>query len=142
MKVLVIEDSRLLRLAIGRMLVKAGYDVTTVGDGQRGLVLAREVRPDAVLLDMMLPVLEGTAVLEGLKRDPRTRTIPVIVLSGLSQKNERKLRTAGASAYIEKSSLDLEDESGELVSIVRQVLSETEIEASPSRVSDVAELGV
>src|SRR5580704_12867026 len=103
MKVLVIEDSRFLRSMMERTLVKAGYEVTAVGDGQEGLRLARQIGPDAIFLDMMLPTLEGTGVLRELKREATTKSIPVIVLSGLSQKNEKKLRTAGAAAYIEKS---------------------------------------
>jgi sigma-B regulation protein RsbU (phosphoserine phosphatase) len=52
---------------------------------------------------MMLPTMEGTGVLRQLKQDPVTKSIPVIILSGLSQKNETKLKRAGASAYFQKS---------------------------------------
>jgi CheY-like chemotaxis protein len=71
-----------LRLAIERILIKAGYSVTAVGDGQEDLCRARIVRPEIILLDMMLPMIEGTEVLRQLKKDPCTRSIPVIVLSG------------------------------------------------------------
>ena len=57
MRILVIEDSRFLRLAIERILVKAGYEVVAVGDGQEGN--AGRVRPDIILLDMMLPTWKG-----------------------------------------------------------------------------------
>jgi len=72
----------------------------------------------------MLPTMEGTAVLSQLKRDSLTKSIPVIVLSGLSQKNEKKLRTAGAAAYFEKSLLNLDDDGSSLVSAVRHVVAE------------------
>jgi len=85
MKVLVIEDSRMLRLATERILVKNGYEVTGIGDGHQGILLAQQSRPDAILLDMMLPGLEGTKVLDQLKQNKATESIPVIVLSGLSE---------------------------------------------------------
>src|SRR5579859_4159650 len=99
MKILVIEDSRMLRLAMERSLSKAGYEVTSIGDGQQGLDMAQSMHPDLILLDMMLPTLEGTGVLRQLRNNPGTKLIPVVVLSGLSQKNEQKLKTAGATAY-------------------------------------------
>jgi CheY-like chemotaxis protein len=122
--ILVIEDSRLWRVAIEKMLVKAGHRVIAVGDGQEGLRRAQEDRPDLILLDMMLPGLEGTGVLGQLKQEPTTKSIPVMVLSGLSQKNENKLRVAGAAAYIEKSTLNLSAEKCTLVESVQNLIAE------------------
>lgn len=122
MKILVIEDSRFIRLAIERMLVKAGCNVTAVGDGQGGLQIAQEGRPDVILLDMMLPTLEGTSVLRQLKQDPITKTIPVIVLSALSQKNEGKLKRAGAAGYLEKSKLNLNGDGRDLMEAISDLL--------------------
>jgi|HubBroStandDraft_6_1064221.scaffolds.fasta_scaffold645126_1 CheY-like chemotaxis protein len=124
MTILVIEDSRFLRLALERILVKAGYHVIAVGDGQEGLLRAQDNRPDLILLDMMLPTLEGTEVLRQLKQDPLTTHIPIIVLSGLSQKNEEKLKTAGAVAYFEKSLLNLDKDGSSLVQAVQNVVDE------------------
>jgi DNA-binding response OmpR family regulator len=103
MKILLIDDSRLLRRAIERALTKAGYDVISSGDGEEGLRLAGATNPDLILLDMMLPGLDGTGVLRRLKEGPSTSRIPVIVLSGLSQNNEAKLMKEGAAKYVEKS---------------------------------------
>ena len=89
MTILVIEDSRLWRLAIERMLTKAGHRVIAIGDGQEGLRRAHEDHPDVILLDMMLPGMEGTGVLGKLKQDPATKSIPVMVLSGLSQRTRK-----------------------------------------------------
>lgn len=124
MKILVIEDSRMLRLIMEKSLSKAGHQVTVVGDGQQGLAAAQASRPDVILLDMMLPTLEGTGVLRQLKSNPETSLIPVIVLSGLSQKNEQKLKMAGAAAYFEKSTLNLDDNAYALVEIVQRVFTE------------------
>jgi diguanylate cyclase len=123
MKVLLIEDSHFLRIAIERILAKAGHSVTGVADGREGLHIARTSTPALILLDMMLPGLDGTGVLKALKQDASTAQIPVIVLTALSQKNETKLQNAGASAYIEKSSLDLVQNAEALIQTVESVLS-------------------
>jgi CheY-like chemotaxis protein len=122
MTILVIEDSRLLRLAITRILVKAGYHVISVGDGREGLQRAQDLCPDMILLDMMLPTLEGTSVLRQLKKDVSTKGIPVLVLSGLSQKNGQKLLADGAAGYLEKSKLDFEGEGSSLLSMLKSLL--------------------
>jgi len=124
MKILVIEDSRLLRSAIERTLSRAGYEVVSVGDGQEGLSRAQDIHPDIILLDMMLPTLVGTGVLRQLKQDSATKSIPVIILSGLSQKNETKLKKAGASAYFEKSLLNLDKDGSGLLKAVQKVAAE------------------
>lgn len=118
MTILVIEDSRLMRSTMERILVKAGHTVIAVGDGEEGLRRAQQMHPDMILLDMMLPTLEGTGVLRELKQNPLTKLIPVIVLSGLAQKNEKKLKMAGAAAYFEKSKLDVENDGPALVQAV------------------------
>ena len=103
MKILLIDDDRLLRRVIERTLTKAGYELISCGDGEEGLRLATEASPDLILLDMMLPGLDGVSVLRRLKQEPSTNRIPVIVLSGLSQNNEAKLMKEGATKYLEKS---------------------------------------
>jgi len=82
----------------------------TVGDGGEGLNRAKDVLPDLIQLGMMLPAMEGRARLCQVTPDPRTQLIPVIVLSGLSPKNENRLRLAGAAVYFEKSMLNLSGE--------------------------------
>ena len=123
MNILVIEDSRFLRNAIERVLTKAGHSVTGVADGREGLLAARTNAPALILLDMMLPGLDGTGVLKALKKDASTQQIPVVVLTGLAQKNEARLKNAGAAAYIEKSSLNFERNADVLVQSVETVIS-------------------
>jgi DNA-binding response OmpR family regulator len=123
MTILLIEDSKLLRTANARALVKAGYQVIGVGDGEAGLRSARETIPDLILLDMLLPKITGLDVLKGLKSDPRTKGIPVIVLSGLSQANEAKLVEEGAAAFFEKSEKMLDNDSADLIEAVKGVLT-------------------
>jgi CheY-like chemotaxis protein len=132
MAILVIEDSRLLRRAIERSLVKAGYDVVAVGDGENGLRVVRETPPDLILLDMMLPTLSGLCLLQQLKQDPFIRHIPVIVLSGLSRKNEAKLAKEGAAGYLEKSDELFRNNSALLLHAVERVLADAANKASTS----------
>lgn len=122
MKILVIEDSRFLRMAIEKLLTKVGHSVTGVADGSEGLQVARAISPALILLDMMLPGMDGIGVLKALKQDASTAQIPVIVLTGLAKKNEAKLKDAGAAAYIEKSSLNFEQNTDALIQSVESVL--------------------
>ena len=103
--VLLIEDSKILKIALERSLTKAGFTVVVAQDGEEGLRIACQTVPDLVLLDMLLPKLGGQEVLQALKGDPLTADIPVIILSSLSQQNEEKLKKAGAAAYFEKTKL-------------------------------------
>src|SRR5271169_4525989 len=130
MKVLLIEDSRFLRAAIERSLLRAGHEVTSIADGREASLAARSRLPDVILLDMMLPGLVGTCVLSELKQDASTSHIPVIVLTALSRQNERKLKEAGAAAFIEKSTLGLEKNGDSLLQAIKGIL------APPSDVSD------
>ena len=105
MKILLVEDSRPIRLDNQKVLVNAGYEVICAEDGEAALKMAREQRPDLILLDMILPKMSGPAVLGALKNAPATASIPVVVLSGLPEKNRQKLIDAGAEEYLEKSQL-------------------------------------
>jgi CheY-like chemotaxis protein len=69
------------------------------------LRVAQESRPDLILLDMLLPWLDGPSVLRALKADPATAQIPVIAVTSLSQKNEERLLRDGAAAFVEKEQL-------------------------------------
>jgi CheY-like chemotaxis protein len=121
--VLLIEDNRLVKIVNERLLTKAGYKVVTAADGEEALSAARQACPDVILLDMMLPKLSGEEVLRALKQDPVTVHIPVIVVTGLSRKNEEKLRKAGADAFVEKEKLV--DDAKPLAHLVEHILQQT-----------------
>jgi len=118
--VLVVEDSKFLRADREHVLKKAGYLVLTAADGLEALTVAREALPDLILLDMMLPKLDGPSVLRALKADPVTAQIPVVVVTALSQKNEEKLMHDGAAAFLEKGLLLANDDP--LLFTIKQVL--------------------
>jgi CheY-like chemotaxis protein len=107
-KILLVDDSKFLRLATGRALARAGYEVSTANDGEQALELARDNGPDLILLDMLLPKMSGPDVLKALKKDPATAGIAVVVFTGLSQKNAERLQQDGAYAFLDKSELGLD----------------------------------
>jgi CheY-like chemotaxis protein len=118
--VLVVEDSKLFRVEKEHTLRKAGYQVITAVDGTEALRAAHDSRPDLILLDMMLPKLDGPSVLRALKKDPVTAHIPVVVVTGLSQKNETKLLHDGAAAFVQKE--QLLKGSGPLLFVISKIL--------------------
>jgi CheY-like chemotaxis protein len=123
MKILLIEDSKFQRIVNQRALVKAGYDVIHAGDGEEGLRVAHENIPDLILLDLMLPKVSGLDVLRALKLDVLVKHIPVIVLTGLGQGNEAKLRKDGAAAFLLKTDKSSENNSLALIQTVESVLA-------------------
>jgi two-component system, cell cycle response regulator len=127
-KILVVDDSKFLRLATERALARAGYEVSTAVDGEDALQVAREKRPDLILLDMLLPKMPGPEVLKALKKDPATAGIAVVVLTGLSQKNATRLRQDGACAFLEKSALALDRGSDALLAALAEILRNLNLE--------------
>src|SRR5579862_2545141 len=103
--VLIVDDIKFFRTATERTLTKAGYAVITAANGEEGLRLAREKKPSLILLDMLLPKLDGPSVLHTLKADSTIKKIPVLVLTSLSQRNEEKLVSDGAAGFLEKDRL-------------------------------------
>ena len=81
MNILIVDDSRFLRIANERALAKAGHRVLSAGDGEEGLRLACEHRPHLVILDIMLPKLSGVDLLRALRQDPATSRTPIMILT-------------------------------------------------------------
>ena len=131
-KLLVVEDSRVLRISIRRILIDAGFSVVEASDGEEGIRLTRQTEPDLILLDMMLPKLGGEHVLRALQRDPAMASIPVIVMSSLPQSNEDKLKDEGAITYVEKSRLDLMTGGAPLVRLVQAALRTSKRKIAPA----------
>jgi len=121
-KILLVEDSKFLRIATERALARAGYEVSSATDGEEALLLAREKLPDLILLDMLLPKMSGPDVLKALKEDALTKAIPVVVMTGMSQKNAARLKEDGAFGFLEKSVLELDKGSEKLLTAVEEIL--------------------
>jgi CheY-like chemotaxis protein len=99
-KILLVEDNELNRDMLSRRLVRKGYEVLVAYDGAMGLEMTGKERPDLVLMDMSLPVLDGWEVAERLKTNPETQSIPVIALTAhaMTEDRERAL-AAGCDDY-------------------------------------------
>ena len=132
-KILLVDDSKFLRLATERALVRSGYEVVTAGDGEAALEIARKEHPEVILLDMLLPKMSGPDVLKALKRDPATSAIAVVAFTGMSQKNAERLQQDGATAYLEKSELELEHGCGRLLECLNEIIANLKTTASPAK---------
>lgn len=118
-KILIVEDDKFLRDLISQKLLKEGYDITEAVDGEKGIEGVKKEKPDLVLLDLILPGVDGFEVLSQIKADPILAQIPVIILSNLGQKEdvERGLKL-GAVDYLIKAHFTPE----EIVQKVKAVL--------------------
>ena len=109
-RILLAEDDRFLRKAAEARLRQHGFTVFTAVDGEEALRLARAEKPDLLLLDLIMPKVQGFEVLKALKQDPATAAIPVIVLSNLGQERDvQQAMELGALAYFVKAHLSLQD---------------------------------
>ena len=101
-RILVVEDEEdILRLVTFR-LRKLGYEILTATDGQKALALIREERPDLILLDLRLPIIDGYEICKRVKADEELKHIPVILLTAAAVMIDEKAKEAGADDYIIK----------------------------------------
>ena len=104
---------------MGEYFIKAGFNILKAIDGEIGLNLARKELPDIILLDLILPKMDGFQVLVGLKNDPETKNIPVVVLTNLEGTIDvEKALRLGATTYLVKANYDL----SELVERIKQFI--------------------
>jgi CheY-like chemotaxis protein len=116
-KVLVVDDDRMIRMLVKLLLEKEGYDVIEGENGRHAVELARHERPDLLVLDLMMPQMDGFQALDRLRRDLSLATLPVIVLTAESGPDtERRVLELGADDYLIKPF-----EPGVLLSRVRAV---------------------
>lgn len=118
-KILFIEDEAALQEAFGSFLVKSGYKVVSALDGEIGSRLAKEEMPDLILLDLVLPKMNGFEVLKNIKSDDKTKNIPVIVLTNMENMDDiNKAIDLGAKTYLVKTEYEL----GEVISKIKSIL--------------------
>lgn len=120
-KILFIEDESALQKTFGEILTQEGYQMISALDGEIGLRLAGDEKPDLILLDLILPKVNGFDVLRKLKEDKETKDIPVIVLTNLEEvRNVDKAIELGATTYLVKASYSLK----EIVEKIKKALKE------------------
>ena len=108
-KILLIEDDTIMRENTAEILELAQYHVTTAANGRAGSTLAKELRPDLIICDIMMPELDGYGVLHVLSKDPKTASIPFIFLTAKAEKSEmRRGMDLGADDYLTKPFEDTE----------------------------------
>lgn len=109
-KILFVEDDDALAGVYLVRLQAEGFDVKRVADGEQALAAAKEYRPDLILLDIMMPKISGFEVLDILRNTPETGNIKVIVLTALSQEDDKKRADElGADDYLVKSQVVITD---------------------------------
>ncbi len=118
-RILVAEDQQSLRKAEVAALAEKGFTVIATKDGEEALRAIQAEMPDLVLLDLLMPGRLGFAVLKEMKQDPKTASIPVIVLTNLAEADWKVVREMGAVEYWVKADLTLE----ELVGRVEKTLA-------------------
>ncbi len=102
-KVLIVEDNDLNMKLFNDLLVAHGYGTLQTKDGVEALALARQHRPDLILMDIQLPEVSGLQVTQWIKEDDELRTIPIIAVTAFAMKgDEEKIRDGGCEAYIAK----------------------------------------
>lgn len=120
--ILIVEDEKPLLKALTEKFAHQGFRVVTAENGEKGLNLAMEVHPELILLDIMMPKLDGIGVIKGLKGNEQTKSIPIILLTNLYD-NEHLAEAAqyGVFDYLIKSDWKIED----VVTKVREKLNIT-----------------
>ena len=102
-RILVVEDQEDLRAILRDLLVGSGYDVIEAVDGQAGVATAQSERPDLILMDIQLPVLDGYEAIRRIRIDPNLGVTPIIAVSSFAMKgDEEKARASGCDGYVTK----------------------------------------
>ena len=109
-KILIVEDDKFLGKMLSKMLEGSNYDISIASSGKEALARASVENPSLILLDIMLPDLDGFDILQSLKNNETTNKIPVVILSNLGQPEDvEQGRKLGVLDYIVKSDFSLDD---------------------------------
>jgi len=102
-RILVIDDDAVQRVLLNAVFRKQGLEVLQAANGQEGIRLAREQRPDLIVSDVNLPEMDGFAVLDHLRKEPITATIPfILITANPNEAGQRMARELGANGYLPK----------------------------------------
>ncbi|MBN1585558.1 response regulator [Candidatus Uhrbacteria bacterium] len=119
-KVMVVEDEEVLVKPLRRFLEKSDFDVVTAANGRDGLDLGERERPDLVLLDLIMPVMDGYAMLKGLRQSVWGKDVPVVIFTNIiGTKNQEGIFQHNISRHLLKDSSSLKD----VVGVIQEVLA-------------------
>lgn len=117
--ILIIEDDKFLQSLVAKKLIEAGFEVLVSSDSKEAMKVLENQKPDLIVLDIILPVMNGFEILSMLKKDDATKNIPVIILSNLGQKEEvEKAMALGAVDFMIKVNFTPEEILRKIKSIV------------------------
>ena len=106
-KILLIEDEKIMVNLLEKKLTKEGYDVSVAWDGKEGLLKIREVKPDLILLDIVMPKMGGFGVMEEVSKDKELKKIPIIIISNSGQSVElERAKELGVKDWLIKTEFD------------------------------------
>jgi len=119
--ILIVEDDKFLRDLITQKLIREGFNTIEAIDGEQGVKKIKETKPDLVLLDLILPGIDGFEVLAKVKEDPVSAEVPVIILSNLGQKDDiEKGLKLGAADYLIKAHFT----PGEVIEKIKEIIKQ------------------
>jgi DNA-binding response OmpR family regulator len=122
-KILIVEDAQEQLELFAKSFRRAGFEVFGAHDGGHAMDRVRDIRPDIILLDQMMPEVDGTTFLQNLRRFPKYKNTPVILVTGITDKAlKSKANNLGVSDVLVKGSFQLK----ELIALVRQRLAENQ----------------
>ena len=118
---MLVEDDKSLREIYSIRLVAEGYNIVSAGDGEEGLALAVQEKPDLIIADVMMPKISGFDMLDILRSTPETKDVKVIMMTALSSEDQRQRgESLGADHYLVKSQVGIED----VINTVHQLLGD------------------
>lgn len=118
-KILILEDDFFIRDLYEMQAKKAGYDVITASDGEEGIQKTKAEKPNLILIDLMLPKIDGISIIKAIKTDPTLANIPCILVTNLEDSaKEKEAAAAGAAAYL----LKIKNTPTKVIEVIKQYI--------------------
>ena len=135
-KILIVDDEEIVRRVLRGLLKKEGYEVIEAEDGEAGVELAKKEDPDVILMDLTMPVMGGLQACRLLKKDEKTKNIPVLVITALGGENKTEAINAGIDDFVSKP-FDAEEISIRVKSMLKIKKLTDELERVLAYVNDI-----
>ena len=118
MKILLVEDNEMNRDMLSRRLIRNGYDIVMAVDGGEGVAKALEIKPDLILMDMSLPVIDGWEATRQLKANEATKSIPVIALTAHAMEQDREKAMGAGCDDFDTKPVDIQRLLGKIQNLI------------------------
>ena len=135
-KILIVDDEEIVRRVLSSLLKKEGYEVIEAEDGEAGVELAKKEDPDVILMDLTMPRMGGLEACRLLKKDEKTKNIPVLVITALGGENKTEAINAGIDDFVSKP-FDAEEISIRVKSMLKIKKLTDELERVLAYVNDI-----